>query len=590
MMRSMQPYENRIGETTHDRTTGDVSSRCCAPMLPLFASLELGRPPSTIVILLIIVATLWLLLIHLPKRAKRSDRGGSFSRSMRILLTSLRMGAWIVLLLIAGRLFLSLSEPVRPTLVVLLDDSPSMLQVDSEDVAESASDDEGMSRLDIAENIIRDIPTDGSEMAGGSEAIDPRMPKVRLVRLSQLFPDLVQSGGMLTGSPLGESILEAADITVEPPAGIALRDIPLFTVAPGRSVPIRRCQISDFRADSPVYVGDVIGMSVRLQTEGLADRDVAVSLRMEGSDQVLDRRIVTSDSQTHGVTVPLFYRANQAAKIRFSVQAATVDSESDEGSPTNDSLPKVVSDTLMQTVEVSDRPIRVLLVFEEPCFEFRFLWNTLFRDSSLRVDAVLTGAAPEVVESDQPVEGTQQMLRRLPIREDQLATYDVVIIGDVDPAALGTSMMENLATAIDRSGSGAGLMLVAGPRFMPAAYGQTPLARFLPFSSLQAREMEGVGRTFDASDRFARPLKVEPTAAGENYPPLQLADMLSAESGNDVADLDCLLPVCRCRAGRLSWNRCDMAVATRCGRAILCSLLVANASIFGTRSFASGNG
>ena len=62
-----------------------------------------------------------------------------------------------------------------------------------------------------------------------------------------------------------------------------------------------------------------------------------------------------------------------------------------------------------------------------------------------------------------------------------------MILGDANPALLGAAALQNLADFVGQPAKGGGLVLIAGPAYMPAAYRDTPLARLLPFSLAEGR-------------------------------------------------------------------------------------------------------
>ena len=91
--------------------------------------------------------------------------------------------------------------------------------------------------------------------------------------------------------------------------------------------------------------------------------------------------------------------------------------------------------------------------------------------------------------------------------------YDAVILGDVDPHALGNEQQERLSDLV--STAGAGLIFIAGKNFMPDSYRGTPLESLLPI------EFEGSSATDEPAPQ-AVPLHLTP--AGETSPLMRLAD------------------------------------------------------------------
>jgi hypothetical protein len=114
------------------------------------------------------------------------------------------------------------------------------------------------------------------------------------------------------------------------------------------------------------------------------------------------------------------------------------------------------------------------------------------------------------------------MLRVFPVRREDLAKYDVVIFGDVNPSLLSPAALENLADWVDRPQGGGALVLLAGPNFMPQAYRNTPLARLMPFDPARARDPQA------GAPELNKPLTsgfvLQPTEMGLASPSMQLGD------------------------------------------------------------------
>jgi hypothetical protein len=96
-----------------------------------------------------------------------------------------------------------------------------------------------------------------------------------------------------------------------------------------------------------------------------------------------------------------------------------------------------------------------------------------------------------------------------------LFKYDIVIFGDVNPSLLGSGVMHNLHDFVTEKGGG--LIFIAGPRFTPDAYRDTPLAALLPL------EYEGAAPGQPISGR-AEGFQVLPTELGLASPTMQLGD------------------------------------------------------------------
>ncbi len=155
--------------------------------------------------------------------------------------------------------------------------------------------------------------------------------------------------------------------------------------------------------------------------------------------------------------------------------------------------------------------LRVLLAWAGPSFEFRYLRNVLERDDTIELHTVLQDADLEHVRQDKAALGM------FPERREELFSYDVIILGDFNPALLSASAMQSLAEFVDQPGKGGALVLVAGPMYMPLAYRDTPLARLMPI-------VPGSVRLPDPGEPITEGFVVKPTELGLAGPPMQLAD------------------------------------------------------------------
>ncbi|MBX7103069.1 MAG: hypothetical protein K1X57_03260 [Gemmataceae bacterium] len=134
------------------------------------------------------------------------------------------------------------------------------------------------------------------------------------------------------------------------------------------------------------------------------------------------------------------------------------------------------TDDVRKPVRVSERRVRVLVVDDAPRWEFKFLQPALSRDR--RVDATYF-----------VLQGDPRALRGVPFvptfpTRDKLFSYDLVILGDVPPSALGP---DGVATLTDYVRDGGGLVVIAGRKAMPADYADTPLAEVLPVEFVPVR-------------------------------------------------------------------------------------------------------
>ena len=138
------------------------------------------------------------------------------------------------------------------------------------------------------------------------------------------------------------------------------------------------------------------------------------------------------------------------------------------------------------TVSVSSDQTRLLLVDGRSRWEFRYLKNLFdMRDRSVRLQYVLmepdriTGQPPRAeihAAAARPAE--QSEATALPRELSEWLKFDVIILGDVNPQHLRPEDLEALRKFVfDRGGA---LIVIAGPNFMPRAYGGSVLEEMIP--------------------------------------------------------------------------------------------------------------
>jgi hypothetical protein len=493
-------------------------------------SLENRWPwPPWVTLLLVTVALVFVTAIYFRESRQASGR-------YRAMLAVMRLSLIALVLLMIAQFALSLQRTGLPYVAVLVDDSLSMTIVDryedsvrkvlQERIRHMAGASGELSRWNLAQTLLTEH--DGALLAKIAESYKLRVYFLTGVRPSRQADVAGIAAELRTMQPGGDSSrLGAAvrsvldDLRGTAPAALVMltdgintdgpalaeaavyarrKGVPLFLVGLGSDQPVRDLKLSDLLVDDVVFVDDIVNFQFKLTASGFQGTKIPVVLRQEGKPEVLARTEVTvgADGQPQEVRLP--YRPKDVGQFRFIIQA-----ELPEG------MLAAESQRLTRTVQVRKEKIRVLLVQAYPSFEFRFLRNMLARDETIELSTVLQDADVEYAEQDKAA------LRTFPVRRDELFTYDVIILGDVNPALLSAASLQNLADFVDQPGKGGAMILVAGPKYMPQAYRDTPLARLLPFDV-------GSLRYPDPGRPLSEGFIVQPTELGLASPALQLGD------------------------------------------------------------------
>jgi hypothetical protein len=487
--------------------------------------------PPWVTLLFVTLAVLFVAIIYWRESANASRR-------YRIMLAALRLTIVGLLLLMIAQLTLSLKRTGLPYAAVLVDDSQSMTIVDHyadkprKALAERLHD-SGLGPTELSRwNLLRTLTTEhdggllrgiaaghklrvyfvtGSrpsrrqDVSGVIEELRSLAPKGETTRLGAglrtALDDLrgatpaavvVLTDGINTDGP---SLADAAEHARR-------RGVPLYFVGLGSDRPVRDLKLSDLIVDDVVFVDDVVNFECKLTASGFAGRKVSVVLREKDKpatpENVLAKTEVTVPPDDRPLQVRLQYRPAKVGQFEYIVE---VQPQPDETLTENNRQSRVV--------QVRKEKIRVLLVQAYPSFEFRYLRNMLRRDETISLHTVLQDADPEHAEQD------TSSLPAFPLRREDLFAYDVVILGDVNPALLNATAMQNLADFVDQPAKGGSLVMIAGPSYMPAAFRDTPLARLLPFA---------VDRVRYPAETISDGFVVQPTDLGLATPAMQLGD------------------------------------------------------------------
>ena len=247
-------------------------------------------------------------------------------------------------------------------------------------------------------------------------------------------------------------------------------------------------KLRDVLVDEKVYLGDRVTFYVNLHSRGMKGRRARLRLRRGSGPDPLAEKILTlgPDDQELDATLTLLPRRKGAHEFVVEVLPLRPGSDQPEHAYVGrDSRRRL-------RVEVIDQPIRVLYVESYPRYEYRYLKSLLRRDKAVNVSCLLLDA-----DSDFPQEGNTP-IRYFPTTQDDLKAFDVVLFGDVNPMHFSGDQLSMLAAFVKQGG---GLLMIAGPRYAPGAYRNTPLAEVLPVELLPGSPGADAGRLHDQAFR-----------------------------------------------------------------------------------------
>jgi hypothetical protein len=456
------------------------------------------------------------------------------SRRMRTLLAALRVASFalVILFLLKPVLSLRIEEPVRSALLVLFDNSRSMQIADKRTGGEELSNARLLAGSDqparsalvqaLATNTSLDLfphlakvadlkfesfgahrrplgepAGDGAGRAAAEflagltfdedataigDALAETLTAWRGTPIAGVL--LVTDGASNSGSnPLAASHMAAAD------------RVPVFIY--GTGLP----QAHDLRVVSvtaaPVaFLGEPTEVRATVRLQGYAPGTSAhVSLRK--GDKILEEQTVKPG--TEGTELSFHFVPDAVGPQELSVAADPLDGEAE-----------TANNSSVTTVRIVDQKAKLLYIEQHPRWDFRFIVNALKDDRRVELKC-------HVIDGERGIAGDEGkiFLDALP-ESAELLSYQVVLLGDVSPEALGKERMNSLAKLVGETGGG--LIFLAGPEFDPSAYKGTPLERLLPVDLAPVPDAAADTRRQKEFQKFTL------TPSGETSPLLKLAD------------------------------------------------------------------
>ena len=349
----------------------------------------------------------------------------------------------------------------KPTLAVLVDVSHSTQTRDVFDPAHPAE--EPKSRAEVAKPFTdlnswsslaqkMDVvivpfsssekpPEEGTDIGDALARAAEKYPRLRAAVL-------VSDGDWNVGDPPAQAAMK-----------LRMREVPVFAVPLGSEARLPDVELSSF--DVPTFA--VAGKPLRIPftIESSLPRDEPATLEMKSS---------TGEVITKPVVIPamgrledvITWKPESPGEIKLTL---TVPKTGEEKNLDNNSLEAPLS--------VRKEELHVLVIESYPRWEYRYLRNALERDPGVEVNTLLF--QPDLGK----VGVGRGYLPAMP-KDDDLAKYDVVFLGDVgtDPGQLTLEQCEALQKLV--RDQAAGLVFMPGLRGYEASLQQTALADLIP--------------------------------------------------------------------------------------------------------------
>ena len=255
-------------------------------------------------------------------------------------------------------------------------------------------------------------------------------------------------------------------------AKLKTQGIPVYPVSIGLPSP-PDATITEIIGPEAAFHGDPVNFRVRVKSRGLKGKNSTVKLKIDGVDTASESFIFEEGMQFVEFNIKP-KQINGILKLEFEVDGTELDSN-----------PK--NNIKEHSLRIIEEKIKVLYIEGVPRWEFRYLRWVLLRNRNLSTRFLMTLGDPDLAKlSPNYMAGFPKDIRNV-------FEYDLIILGDVSSKYFKPGQLELLEEQIRTHG---GSLIVLGGKFNPASYRNTPLEKILP-----VRVAAGKGRAL-ASNIF----------------------------------------------------------------------------------------
>lgn len=312
---------------------------------------------------------------------------------------------------------------------------------------------------------------------------------------TRMAPALEEALRRTAGRPLAGVVLISDGRTESPPDRELIRRLvasagEVHVVPLGSRIPIGDTSVARIEAPRRAFSRDSVPVSVRLESRGRSG-PISVSLIDEETGTILDEQNIELSQEDESRDLVLTSPPSLPGSQRWSV---LIESSDEDLVPENDRVEF--------SLELIDRPLRVLFVEGYPRWEYRYLKNLLVREATIESSVMLMSA-----DRDFAQEGNAP-IARLPRSAEEFAEYDLIILGDLPAGFLTENQQELIREQVAKRGGG--LLFIGGPRSLPSSWDGRPLAELFPFTGPLDLE------------RLGGPIVVEPTESATRLGVLQM--------------------------------------------------------------------
>ncbi len=228
--------------------------------------------------------------------------------------------------------------------------------------------------------------------------------------------------------------------------------VKIMAVGVGGTTPPVDLSILKIVSPTDVAKGDAFELTAWVQTRGLSNQNANVELLQRGpqdaSPIVVDTKSVPVVDGAGPQEVQFSRSLTEAGAFEYTIRVAA-------GTEVIES--RMDNNAESRTVNVFDRPTRVLIVAGGPMRDYIFAKNLLYRHKSIDVDVWLqTGRVGISQDAD-------NLLFKFPEKREELFAYDVLLAFDADWSQVTPEQQQWLDEWV--SGEGGGIAFIAGDAY-----------------------------------------------------------------------------------------------------------------------------
>jgi uncharacterized membrane protein len=275
-------------------------------------------------------------------------------------------------------------------------------------------------------------------------------------------------------APLADTLAAVKDF------GVKVYPVPVGSEKPPSNIDVQSVNVQD-----SAFKGDIVNVKVTVRGTGyepnhpvtltLKDKKSGHPLTAPNGTSGVEQRITLPDDNP--VEAELQFKATDTGPLDLVVEAVKQPAETDD------------QDNIRTAqITVLDAQISVLYVEGYPRWEYRYIKDQMIRDKTVDISCLLTSADPTFhQEGDRP-----DSVQTFPESIEKLMDYDVILFGDVDPREFSDSQLQLVNDFVSKRGGGFGM--IAGTRWSPAQFKNTPIEVILPvnISKVEPDDTHGV--------------------------------------------------------------------------------------------------